>query len=325
MKLKIVFLEPSEKEIKTSEDEKVIVIRSPYKIIQTQLGDTREYEKSDGSKMSIDFTYEQYCQEMSELIDNTLDKSGMADHVYDMITIEGFNQPPHFKAVCSKIEKTSIFCASDSKIIFKDCSFGGTLYADSARKLVRSIQKRHSEHNQKKVAFEMTLTDQGKVSLSKHDEARLAMLKDVVYRNNDKSVSVKTFRDDSLIGVKKSPLISKLKAPTLFYSNAMNTMQGQTASEMVLKNFFSQEAQQQSDFTCGPATVKMVANYFDSMRYQNFCDAPVANQKVWHKINRTRGLKSNGTKTYAKEVPHSSITDLERSINPDCLVLRQCL
>ena len=31
-----------------------------------------------------------------------------------------------------------------------------------------------------------------------------------------------------------------------------------------------------------------------------------------------RGLKSNGTKTYAKEVPHSSIADLERSINPDC-------
>ena len=63
-------------------------------------------------------------------------------------------------------------------------------------------------------------------------------------------------------------------------------MHEQTTAETILKNFFSQEAQQQSDFTCGPATVKMVADYFDSMRNQNFCEAPITNQEIWHKITQ---------------------------------------
>lgn len=310
MKLKIIFCEPPAKEMKADEEEQVVIIQSPYKIIQMNLGDTREYEKPDGSKMPEDFTYSQYCQEMRELIDNTLVESSITDHVYDQVTIEGFSQPPNFKAVCSKIEKTPVLCALNSKILFENCSFGGRLYTDSASKLVCSIQKRHSEHNHEKVTFEIILTDKDKVFLSKHDETRLALLKDVVvYQNNDRLVSVKTFRDDSLLGVKKSPpisrlkaatfrddwligvtkppLISKLEAPTFFYHKAINTKDGQTTAELVLKNFFSQEAQQQNDFTCGPATVKMVADYFDSMRNQNFCDAPITNQIIWHQINLT--------------------------------------
>ncbi len=50
MKLKIVFCEPPVKNIQAFEDEKLIIIQSPYKIIQAELGDTREYEKSDELK-----------------------------------------------------------------------------------------------------------------------------------------------------------------------------------------------------------------------------------------------------------------------------------
>lgn len=287
MKLKIVFCEPPVKDIQSAEDEKIIVIQSPYKIIQAELGDTRVYEKSDGSKMPEDFTYEQYCQEMRVLIQAAIDESDISGHVYDQITIEGFSQPPNFKTICSEIEKTVIPCASNSKILFENCSFGGKQYTDSASRLIRSLQNYHFEHRHEPLTFKIILADQSKSYLSKHDEARLALLKDVIIYRNDKDVSLKTFRDDSLIGVKKTPLIARLEAPTFFYRNAVKTMHGQTTAEMILKNFFSQEAQQQSDFTCGPATVKMVADYFNSMRSRTFCDAPITNQDIWHKINQT--------------------------------------
>ncbi|PJE06704.1 papain-like cysteine protease family protein [Legionella sp.] len=287
MKIKIVFCEPPVKSIQAAEDEKLIIIQSPYKIIQAKLGDTREYEKTDGSKMPEDFTYEQYCQEMKELIHTTIDKSGKSEHVYDQITVEGFSQPPNFKTICSEIEKSPISCASSSKILFENCSFGGKQYTHSASKLIRSLQNYHFEHHHKPLTFEITLADQGKNYLSKHDEAHLAMLKGVVVCRNNRDVSIKTFRDDSLIGVKKTSLIARLEAPTFFYRNCIKTMHEQTTAEIALKNFFSQEAQQQSDFTCGPATVKMVADYFDSMRNRSFCDAPVTNQEIWHKLNQT--------------------------------------
>lgn len=287
MKLKIVFCEPPLKDIQSAKNEKIIVIQSPYKIIQAELGDTRGYEKADGSKIPEDFTYEQYCQEMKTLIQTAIDESNISGYVYDKITIEGFNQPPNFKTICSKIEKTVIPCASSSKILFENCSFGGKQYTDSVSRLVRSLQNYHFEHHHERLTFEIILADQHKSHLSKHDEARLALLKDVVIYRDDEDVSLKPYRDDSLIGVKKTPLIARLEAPTFFYRHAVTTMCEQTLAEMILKNFFSQEAQQQSDFTCGPATVKMVADYFDSMRSINFCGSPITNQDIWHKINQT--------------------------------------
>ncbi|KTC96212.1 papain-like cysteine protease family protein [Legionella feeleii] len=287
MKLKIVFCEPPVKHIQAADDEKLIVIQSPYKIIQAELGDTREYEKLDGSKMPEDFTYEQYCHEMNTLIHTAISESSLSDHSYDQITIEGFNQPPNFKTICSEIEKRRIPCASSSKILFENCSFGGKQYTDSVSRLVGSLQNHHFEHHHEPLTFEIILTDQRKTHLSKHDEARLALLKDVVVYRGNENISLKTFRDDSLIGVKKTPLITRLEAPTFFYRNPIKTMNGQTSAEMVLKNFFSQEAQQQSDFTCGPATVKMVAGYFDSMQSRGFYGAPVTNQDVWHTIAQT--------------------------------------
>jgi addiction module RelE/StbE family toxin len=56
----------------------------------------------------------------------------------------------------------------------------------------------------------------------------------------------------------------------------------------------------------------------EQLQYEKPLHSKYRDHSLW-------GLKSNGTKTYAKEMPHSSIADLERSINPDCLVLRQCL
>ena len=164
----------------------------------------------------------------------------MTDHVYDQITIEGFSQPPNFKAVCSTIEKTPIFCAPNSKILFENCSFGGKQYTDSVSRLIRSLQNHHFKHHHEPLTFEIILADQGEAYLSKHDEARLAMLKDVVAHQSDSPhVFLKSFRDDSLIGIKKSPLVSRLEAPTLFYRNAINMRHGQTTAETVLKNFFS--------------------------------------------------------------------------------------
>ncbi|WP_131783605.1 papain-like cysteine protease family protein [Legionella gresilensis] len=290
MKLKIIFCEPPGKHIQTSEDEKIIIIQSPYKIIQAELGDTREYEKSDESKMPEDFTYEQYCQEMRKLIHTTIAKSNISDYVYNQIIIEGFSQPPNFQAICSEIEKTPIFFVSRSKILFENCSFGGKQYTDATTRLIHSFQNRHFKQFHERLAFEIVIDDQDKQYLSKHDKARLAMLKGVIaYQNSNQDIFLKPFRDDSLIGEKgskKSLLMSRLKLPTFFYQNNIGTIHGQTTAEIVLKNFFSQEAQQQSDFTCGPATVKMVADYFSAMQTQNFCNSPVANQKVWQTIKQ---------------------------------------
>ena len=341
MKLKIVFSEPPEKNIQAAEDETVIMIQAPYTIIQAKSGDTREYEKSDGSKMPEEFTYEQYCQEMRKLISTTIDESNIRDQVYDKIIIEGFSQPSNFKSLCAELEKKPLLCASKSNILFENCSFGGKQYTDSTRGLIRSLQDRHFEQHHKKLTLEIIVADQSAKYLSRHDESRLIMLQNVVfYKNFAQDVVLKPFRDDTIIGTKKGQRTSglaastllyrdalntsvrddriigakkgqpilRLAAPTFFYRDAINTLQGQTTAEITLKNFFSQEAQQQSDFTCGPAAVTMVAEYFDTMLKQNFCGASVANQKIWHEIIQTPEM------TLAEQV---KTTEAEGSAIPD--------
>jgi hypothetical protein len=48
----------------------------------------------------------------------------------------------------------------------------------------------------------------------------------------------------------------------------------------ILLNYFSQKHQQRSDYTCGPAALKMIADYYTSMSRLNFCGEPISDQKA---------------------------------------------
>lgn len=271
MKLRIIFCEPPHGDIETVAGEKLVVVRSPYKITQAAAGDERNIEKQDGSKI----TYEEYCAETATLIADTVHASGLTEHgPYDDISIENFQQPPNFNAVCATIAAMPNSYVPNSNLTFKNCLFAGALYTDSTSKFVRSARDRGD------VSFNITLDEAAWSKLSAHDEARLASLSGVTFfRHKDSPASKRPFMDDSLLGVKTSSLVTRLGNPTYFYRQFFR--ETGTMPEATLKNFFSQAAQQQSDYTCGPATVKMVANFYTVMQRRPFCGEPLLHGDIW--------------------------------------------
>lgn len=280
MKLRVIFLEPPYNSVDESSSlEHVITIKSPYRIIQEELGDTRQYETADRVLLSEDaLNYETYCDEMNRLIVTAIQSDEIAQQLtYDEIIIEGFRQPPNFKTCCQVLSGTPLSCAPMTSLMVKDSSFGGALYIESIGGLANALHKKSN------ASFNVVLSQSDMSTLSSHDEARLASLNHAAFFRDDKSqAAIKPFIDDSLIGIKKSPIMNKLENPTYFYRE---TLKSGTPAELVLKLFFSNAAQQQNDYTCGPATIKMVANYFSSMQNRQFCGKPVENQDVWHEID----------------------------------------
>ena len=235
---------------------------------------------------------------MSQLVKNTLFSSRLADgEPYDQVTVMGFQQPTNFNAVCTALEKSSLPFAPNPKLIFKECSFGGALYVDSVSKLVQSAQAREQ------IAFKIYLDQSDPAKLSVYDEARLTSLKGVTfYYNVTASLSIQPFTDDTLLGIKRTSLKAKLvtddsplaikstplavtmENPTYFYRRAL---QEKFTPEVGLRSFFSQSRQQQSDYTCGPATLRMVAEYYDSMpmHSKRFCGEEISHPDKWREIN----------------------------------------
>ena len=218
MKLKVVFCTPPYENYSETPvaGEKTIYLRSPYELTQTEIGADRVITKvSDGSKV----TYEAYCTEMNTFISDSLHTNGIPEHgPYEEIIIEGFKQPPDFNATCTAIKNMPIACTPETKLIFKNCSFGGALYVDSASQLVNSIQKKAT----KDIAFKLFLDETKPSKLSTHDEARLASLNGVrFFRNRESRASLRPFIDDSFIGVQKRPISGKLENPTYFYRSAV--------------------------------------------------------------------------------------------------------
>jgi hypothetical protein len=270
-----MFCEPAHVDIEPVAGEKLVVVKSLYKITQETIGAERNIEKEDGSRV----TYEAYCAETAILITDTLHANGLNGHVpYTDISLEGFQQPPNFKTICSVIGAMPLSYAPKVSLTFKNCLFGGSLYTHSTRRLVHSIQAKGG------VSFNITLEETGKSKLSAHDEAHLASLSGVTFfRNKDNPASRKPFTDDSTLRAKSSYLVASLVNPTYYYRE---TLRGTaTASEVILKNFFSAAAQQQNDYTCGPATIKMVANYYTSMHCRQFCGEPLSHGDIWCEID----------------------------------------
>lgn len=286
MKLRIIFSEPPHADIESVADEKLVVIKSPYKITQEAIGAERNIEKEDGSKI----TYEEYCRETAALIAETFSAGELTAHgPYTDISIEGFREPPNFKAVCSVMAATPVAYAPKSNLIFKDCLFGGVLYTAATSKLVRAVRERGD------VTFNITLDETAPSRLSTHDEARLASLSGVIFfRDKDSLASIRPIMDDSLLGVKRGSLAATLASPTYYYREALREVA--PSSESILKRFFSESAQQQSDYTCGPATVKMVAGYYTAMHRRSFCGEPLLHNDIW------RGIETSAEMELAAEV-----------------------
>lgn len=275
MKLRIVFSEPPHADIEPVVGEKLVVIKSPYKITQEAIGAERTIEKEDGSTK----TYEDYCVETAALIAETFAANGLPEHgPYSDISIEGFREPPNFKAVCSVMAATPIAYTPKTNLTFKDCLFGGALYTASTSQFVRSVRERGD------TSFNITLAEKDPSRLSAHDEARLASLSGVTFfRDKDSVASIRPIMDDSVLGVRASSLAARLSNPTYHYRQALRT--ATPSPEGVLRSFFSESAQQQSDYTCGPATVKMVAGYYKAMHDRPFCGEAISHRAVWHEID----------------------------------------
>ncbi len=316
MKLRIIFCEPPAQKIAPVNDEILLVISSPYKVVQAEIGDTRTYEDPDGNVIAL--TYEHYCQEMRALISDRLDQSEIAHHVYEQITITGFNQAPNFEVMCSKLENMPILCTSTTNITFEQCAFGGLGYIRPTIKLIRALQRRHEEHRSEKLNVRIHVVEAGPVFLSHHDEVRLALLNNVMLEN-----IVPRFSDDSLLNTARNPIKFQddtqlkrpfsLESPTFFYRKALNTIAGQSTAEIILKNFFSQESQQEIDYTCGPATVKMIASYFDLMNKRMFCNAPLANPQIWGEIKHTAEMQL-AAQVLTSEAEGSEIPDMRNGL-----------
>jgi hypothetical protein len=305
MKLRVIFSEPPHADIVPVAGEKLVVIKSPYKITQEAIGAEREIKKEDGSEI----TYEKYCAETAALIAETFSASGLPEHgPYSDISVEGFREPPNFKAVCSVVADTPITYTPKSNITFKDCLFGGALYTAATSKLVRSVRARSD------VTFSITLDETASSRLSAHDEARLASLGGVTFFRDKSSVaSIRPVMDDSLLGVKSGSLAARLASPTYYYREAIRAVA--PSSEGILKRFFSESAQQQSDYTCGPATIKMVAGYYTAMHRHPFCGEPLLHEDIWRKIDTSADEMALAAEVQTTEAVGSDLMEMSTGLS----------
>lgn len=304
MKIKIIFSEPPYEAISTqptNDSEKVIFIKDPYSITKVDGG--RRIVDIDGATI----TYENYCIELQNLIDTTIRTAALTElESCDAITIEGCKEPPNFEALMSTLAKTTIPLASKSQLNIKDCSFGGSLYVNAVTKFVKST--RTTEQNP---FFDITLYEQGQSKLSDHDKAKLAALDGVIfYPAPEKPAALRRYIDDQSLArpkkaqsefalmleidaARKKPtakyddevgstpnLSSRLTNPTYLYRSKVDQFSQQPSPRTILVDFFSQAHQQRSDYTCGPAVLKMVADYYTSMGRRAFCGGPVSQHQT---------------------------------------------
>jgi hypothetical protein len=184
-------------------------------VIQEAPGKDREIIKveEDGSPLP---TYEKYCDEMSKDIDQALHKAAIQENgPYESIILEGLYEPSHFETVCNTLKEIGISCAPQTKLIFKDCLFGGARYVNVVLALISATQKMGN------VFFEIIVEERNPPRISKdkknisrisaHDEARFALGNVRFYRNNT-PVAIKPFNDDTLVGINGDRLLTKLSA-----------------------------------------------------------------------------------------------------------------
>lgn len=332
MKIKIVFTEPPYDALNThpsQDDEKLIFIKDPYTI--TKDDDGRIILDANGTRI----TYEVYCVELTKLINDTVNTAKMRSiGTCDGIIIEGCKEPPNFAALMASLAKANVLLSAKCDLIFKDCSFGGALYVNAVTQFVRAAHAQGQDS-----FFNITLDEQDKNKsiLSEHDQARLASLDKVIFSQYAKSpVALRKYIDDTLVerprgnsefdrllkesrNVKHSAkttedrettssLKTQLKNPTYLYRSELSERQPSRHASMLL-NFFSQSHQQQSDYTCGPSAIKMVANYYHAMGTLLFCGEPIANRNVWKALNSSTEFELSERVKTTEEVG-SEIADI---------------
>lgn len=198
MKIKIVFTERPYENISalsaSDAEEKTLFIKDPYHITMVDGG--RRIVDADDTPI----TYEQYCIELQHIIDTTI-RAEKLNEVRDCssIIIAGCKEPPNFKALNDSLTKTNLQIAPECELIFKGCTFGGSLYVSSVRNFVKSVQKR-----QQGTFFNLTIDEQDQSKLSQHDQAQLAALNNVVFfPDTNGPAAIQRFADDQLFGRSK--------------------------------------------------------------------------------------------------------------------------
>ncbi len=265
MKLKILFIEfPYNSQPCTelaNDYDHLILIKDPYHI------EFIEGSRNIKGPNQAAISYEEYCIQLRAIIKNTITSYGFEKPVSN-ITIEDCKEPPNFEALISMLAIANITATPTCNLVFKNCSFSGYLYIDSTIKLIESVKKRGQQ-----IHFNIVIDEKAaKPQVSQHDACKLAMIDNVsFYPNPNLNAVIRRFTDDQSIGNK----ISKLNPPSFFFtSNAVC----KNKARQILLNFFSQAHQQRNDYTCGPATIKMIVDYYVSLNRRLFCGQPLSNQ-----------------------------------------------
>ncbi|MBA3535209.1 MAG: C39 family peptidase [Tatlockia sp.] len=320
MKIKIIFVESPYSELQQThnDSEKIIVIKDPYTITKNDEG--RQIIDKEGNPI----TYELYCVDLKNIIKATLRAEKLEElSDCDEITIEGSKEPPNFEALYSILAKSKIPLSSPCKMTIKNNLFYGSLYVNSLINFVKSAQKK-----QPNLLFNITLDEEGGSKLRAHDIAKLASIKGVAFFPHQNSPALLSpFLDDHSLKTPKTAqnlrrktqddFALEIKRPYSFSSPGyfFKSAQAHKASpQSLLMNFFSQSHQQQSDYTCGPATLKMIADYYIAMGKRPFCGEATIQTSVWnHLITITEANLAASVKT--TEEVGSSIEDLREGLN----------
>lgn len=280
MRVIIEFIEPHYDVIATASasasgsGDRFILIRDPY--IITILPEGRRIVDTQG----VAITYEEYCIELQQIIKTTLQHEELINaEECSSITIIGCKEPPNFEALLLTLARTKLPLSLKCELVFKDCSFSGSLYVDAVARFIQSVKKVNPA-----IFFNLTLDEQQPSKISVHDQAKLADLKDVAFfpRVGD-APALRRFTDDQLIkntgkGLQRLSTKSSLFAkPSYFFRS--NVSQKPSAAT-ILMDFFCQAHQQRSDYTCGPAALKMIADYYLAMEKRLFCGESTAEHQA---------------------------------------------
>jgi hypothetical protein len=275
LKLRIEFLpQQSSEEISIEHlatKENSIYIKDPYVI--TMIEGSRRIVGSDSTVI----TYEKYILELEKIIQDKMSSKKLDEEdEIDSIIIEGFKDGLNFRSLCNSLSTIKLALASVCNISFRNCSFSGNLYVNPVLKLVKSV-----EQHGHKVIFNIFIHDESKSSLiSEHDKARLTVCNNIILLpDNEPFATIRHFKDDQILGTRNKSLLA-LSAPSYFFK----TQHKQSpAPQTYLLNFFSQFHQQQTDYTCGPAALKMIADYYCALNVMTFCEDCVdTNWKIFN-------------------------------------------
>ena len=322
MKIRIIFIDPpydkASQAAAVQADEKIILIKDPYNITMVDGG--RRIVNESGTSI----TYEDYCIEMQKIIDDTLHQEIInTGEPCKEITIQDCKEPPNFEAVHAALSRFELRFHSTCNLIYKDCTFGGTLYVNAVANFVKSVRF-SDEHvteasdmpaespstssakpltreelvamsdTSDRVFFNITVDEHGKKTLSEHDIAKLASLNYVAFFQSPESpAALRRFTDDQQVSYPSLPGRLAIKDdkrfsnPSYFFKKALTTNSPQGR----LLDFFSAASQQRSDYTCGPSALKMVADYYESMKRALFCGTPIGNNDAWKALSTAHEMK----------------------------------